>query len=110
MNVPKHALSRTPKTRKPSWRQSQGCRWSQQMGRRTFLAALTGGFVAAPLVAQAQQARKIYRIGLLFGQVPATFSGQWPFFERMRELGWIQGRDFVADYRLYGDRYERVPT
>jgi len=79
------------------------------MGRRTFLAALTGGLLAAPLVAQAQQARKIYRIGLLFGQVPATFSGQWPFFERMRELGWIQGRDFVADYRLFGDRYERVP-
>jgi putative ABC transport system substrate-binding protein len=27
----------------------------------------------------------------------------------MRELGWVQGRDFVAEYRVFGERYDLVP-
>src|SRR5262249_38786763 len=87
---------------------SQSPRWREGMRRRTLLTALTGGFLAAPFAVQAQQARKIYRIGMLFGQIPPTFPGPWPLLERMRELGWIHGQDFVAEYRTYGDRYERV--
>jgi len=35
------------------------------MERRTFLTALAGSFLAAPLAAKAQQAEKLYRVGLL---------------------------------------------
>ena len=35
------------------------------MDRRAFLSALTGGLLAAPLAAEAQPARKVYRIGVL---------------------------------------------
>jgi putative ABC transport system substrate-binding protein len=79
------------------------------MARRTLLALLTGGFLAAPFAVEAQQAGKVYRIGLLFTVLPSTFPDQWPFYERMQELGWVYGRDFVAEYRVYGDRYEQVP-
>ena len=35
------------------------------MDRRTFLGALASGLLAAPLAAEAQQAEKVYRVGLL---------------------------------------------
>ena len=33
--------------------------------RRTFIATLAGGFLAAPLPAEAQQAAKVYRVGVV---------------------------------------------
>ena len=77
--------------------------------RRTFLAGTGAVFLAAPFAAEAQQAGKVYHIGLLFNALPPTFPDKWPFYERMRELGWVYGRDFVAEYRLYGEHYDRVP-
>src|SRR5262245_53484060 len=79
------------------------------LGRSRFLATVAGSLLAAPLAAEVQQAGKVYRIGLLFNQLPSTFPGEWAFYERMRELGWVHGRDFVAEHRVYGDQYERVP-
>jgi hypothetical protein len=35
------------------------------MERRAFLHTLAGGLLAAPLAAEAQQAEKVYRVGLL---------------------------------------------
>ena len=29
--------------------------------------------------------------------------------ERLRELGWVYGRDFVVEQRAFGDRIERIP-
>jgi putative ABC transport system substrate-binding protein len=77
--------------------------------RRTFLAGTGAVLLAAPLAAEAQVAGKVHRIGLLFTVIPSTFPDQWPFYERMRELGWVYGRDFVAEYRVYGEQYDRVP-
>ena len=79
------------------------------MERRAFLGAVTSGLLAAPLAAEAQQTTKVYRLGLLFTVLPSTFPHEWPFYERMRELGWVYGRDFVAEHRVYGDRYDVVP-
>ena len=31
------------------------------------------------------------------------------FFDRLRELGWVDERDFVVEQRQYADRYDRVP-
>ena len=41
------------------------------MERRTFLALVSGSLLAAPLAAEAQQAGKVFRIGIL-GNVPPT--------------------------------------
>lgn len=82
---------------------------SLAMKRRALLILLAGGLLAAPSGVRAQPGRKVYRIGLLFSVTPATFPDRWPFYERMRELGWVYGRDFVADSREYGESYAQVP-
>jgi len=78
--------------------------------RRRFLSGSLALF-AWPLAAEAQPAGKIYRIGLLAsGTLPTTPAGQGPLlYERLRELGWVYGRDFVAEERAYGDRIDRLP-
>src|SRR5216683_3236409 len=42
-----------------------GVRQEPSMERRTFMALVSGGLLAAPLAAKAQQAAKIYRIGIV---------------------------------------------
>ena len=79
------------------------------IGRRALLGMMVSGLVTVPLVVTAQLGDKVYRIGLVLSMVPATFAGQGPFFDRMRELGWVYERDFVADYRVYGGRSDLIP-
>jgi putative ABC transport system substrate-binding protein len=77
------------------------------MRRRAFIAAL-GGAAALPLAAHAQQAGKLPTIGYLGSATPAT-QGQWvaAFVERLRELGWIDGRNVTIEYRWGEGRDER---
>ena len=77
--------------------------------RRTFLATFAGGILAVPLAADAQRARKIYRLGLLFNVLPPTFPDRWAFYERIRQLGWVYNQTFAAEHRVYGEQYERIP-
>ena len=83
------------------------------MRRRKFIAllliALLGGAAAAwPLAAQAQQPRKLPTIGYLGASTPAG-QGQWlaAFVERLRELGWIEGRTVAIEVRWAENRAER---
>ncbi|HSE68104.1 MAG TPA: hypothetical protein VLB12_14045 [Gemmatimonadales bacterium] len=46
------------------------------MTRRAFLGTLTGGLLAAPRAAEAQQAGKVYRVGYLSAG-PANLRGPW---------------------------------
>jgi putative ABC transport system substrate-binding protein len=79
--------------------------------RRTFLAGTGAVILAAPLVVEAQQAGKVYRIGLIgSGTPPPPPTDQGSLLsERLRELGWVYGRDFVVEQRAFGDRMERIP-
>ncbi len=64
------------------------------MDRRTFLGTLAASLVAAPLAAEAQQASKVYRVGL----VSLGGDSVWwrPVFEAMRELGYVEGSNLVV--------------
>ena len=79
------------------------------MDRRAFIGTLAGGLLAAPLAAEAQQAGKVYRIGSFFSVPAQNPPGEGPFYDRMRELGWMHGRNFVVERRMYGDQPERIP-
>jgi putative ABC transport system substrate-binding protein len=70
---------------------------------------MAGGLLAAPLAAEAQPVGKVYRIGALTELTQTTPPGQGPFYDRMRELGWIYGRDFLTERRTFGDQIERIP-
>ena len=79
------------------------------MERRTFLATIIGGLLTAPLAAEGQQPGKVWRIGAIF-DIPADRpAGQGWFYDRMRELGWVYGQNFLLERRIYGDQYERIP-
>jgi putative tryptophan/tyrosine transport system substrate-binding protein len=81
---------------------------ASHIGRRKFLATL-GGAAALPLAAKAQQAGKLPTIGYLGSATPAT-QGQWvaAFVQRLRELGWIEGRTIAIEYRWAEGRTERA--
>ena len=65
------------------------------MRRRDFIAGMAGSAAAWPLATRAQQA-KVPTIGFLGLATPSTWS-QWvaAFVQRLRELGWIEGRKSV---------------
>ncbi len=83
------------------------------MKRRTFMALVSGGLLAVPLGGEAQQAAKVYRIGLLGGSPPNSPGGRraWEgFFQGMRELGYVEGQNILVEGRWYGDRTDRLPA
>jgi putative ABC transport system substrate-binding protein len=76
------------------------------MKRREFITLL-GGTAAWPLTARAQQAR-LPTIGFL-GAATASAWGSWTaaFEQRLRELGWTEGRTIAIEYRWAEGRPER---
>jgi putative tryptophan/tyrosine transport system substrate-binding protein len=78
------------------------------MNRRDFITLL-GGAVAWPLAARAQQAGKVPTMGLL-GANNAAAQSPWTaaFLQRLRELGWIEGRNLAVEYRWAEGRDQRA--
>ena len=75
-----------------------------------YYARLVGGAaVTWPLADSAQQPSKTAKIGILGSGTPAT-QGQWwaGFVQRLRELGWIEGRTVALEYRWAEGRSERA--
>ena len=77
------------------------------MRRREFISLL-GGVATWPLAALAQQGGKLPTIGLL-GSGTAAAQSQWTtaFVQRLRELGWTEGRNLAIEYRWAEGRTER---
>ena len=78
--------------------------------RRAFLATMMGGLLATPLPVGAQQAGKVYRIGFVWDS-PAV----WPnaleaFRQGLRDLGWVEGKNIVVEYRWAEGRFDRLPS
>jgi putative tryptophan/tyrosine transport system substrate-binding protein len=75
--------------------------------RRQFITLLGGGAAAWPLVATAQQPSKLPTVGFL-GATPSVESQRVAaFVHRLRELGWIDGRNLAIEYRWAEGRNER---
>jgi putative ABC transport system substrate-binding protein len=71
-----------------------------------LLALLT-----TPGAAEAQQPGKVYRVGFL-GNSTAALEGNLvePFREGLRDLGYIEGRNILIEYRWADGKYERFPA
>jgi ABC-type uncharacterized transport system substrate-binding protein len=77
--------------------------------RREFITMLGGVAAAWPLAARAQQPAKLPTIGFL-GASTAFSQSLWTaaFVQRLRELGWIEGRNIAIEYRWLEGRTERA--
>jgi putative tryptophan/tyrosine transport system substrate-binding protein len=77
------------------------------MKRREFITLL-GGAATWPLAARAQQPTKLPTIGFLGATTPSTQTQRTTaFVQRLRQLGWIEGRTVAIEYRWAEGRYER---
>src|SRR6266851_9294820 len=81
------------------------------MDRRAFIAAVTGGLLAAPLDAQAQQAGKVWRIGVLVPVEPEspTEPNVAAFRQGLHDLGYVEGQNIAIDYRYAHGKDELYP-
>ncbi len=78
------------------------------MKRRKFITLFGGAAVVWPLAARGQQPGKLPTIGYLGSGTPLTDT-QWvaAFVQRMRELGWVDGRNVAIEVRWAEGRSER---
>ena len=69
------------------------------MDRRAFLGTLA--LLAAPRAAEAQQAGRVYRIGMLSDGPPQTQEqrAQSPFVKELKALGWVEGGNVTFEDR-----------
>src|SRR5258707_1190138 len=83
--------------------------FSHHTRRRQFITLLGSAAVAWPLAAQAQQPGKLPTIGFLVAGTPSSH-GPWVagFVQRLRELGWIEGRTIAIEYRWAEGRSDRA--
>src|SRR6516164_8138021 len=81
------------------------------MKRREFIVIVGGAAAAWPLVARAQQAQPIRRIGILMPT--AEDDGEYQkrikaFVQALRESGWIDGDNVRIDYRWGASNVDRI--
>jgi putative tryptophan/tyrosine transport system substrate-binding protein len=82
--------------------------------RRAFIMLLGGAAIAPsllwPFAARAQQAGKVWRIGFLSGTSREAISGLYDaFVQGMRELGYVEGKDYIIEWRSAEGKYEQIP-
>lgn len=80
--------------------------------RRKLVVLLGAGALTAPFACFAQQPGKVWRVGVLVpGSRPASldhaFSGAFP--PRMRELGYVEGKNLIIEWRFADGNWERLP-
>jgi putative ABC transport system substrate-binding protein len=79
--------------------------------RRAFLGTLAGGLLSAPLAAQAQQAGKIPRIGVLYSGLSGTSVPVLEGFRQgLRELGYVEAKNIAIEYRFNEGNLARLPS
>jgi hypothetical protein len=76
------------------------------MRRREFIT-LVGGAAAWPLAARAQQTGKVWRIGQSRSVFFELYAG---FQQGIRELGYVEGKNFVGEFRFAEGQYARLPS
>ncbi|TMK76250.1 MAG: hypothetical protein E6G47_13650, partial [Actinobacteria bacterium] len=79
------------------------------MERRTFLALVAGNVLAAPLVADAQPAGKVSRIGILSTANLRSVTLWVACEQRLRELSYVEGQNIAIEFRNAEGKLDRLP-
>jgi putative ABC transport system substrate-binding protein len=82
-------------------------------GRRRILLLTAGVFLTAPTFGIAQQDTKVRRIGFLGARSRSTPSNPDVYYDAflqgLRELGYVEGKNLVIEWRFADGHYERLP-
>ncbi len=79
------------------------------ISRRAFIGTVAGGLFTVLLAAEAQPAGKVYRVGILSPGPAEPSQSLDAFRQSLRELGYVEGRNLVVEYRWAEGRLERLP-
>jgi putative ABC transport system substrate-binding protein len=77
--------------------------------RAALVAALALALFTAPFAAEAQQTRKVPRIGVLAGQSPELAPPILALRQGLRELGYVEGQNIAIEWRWAQGKNERYP-
>ena len=78
------------------------------MIKKTFVSLLTTFLLATISLAEAQPAKKVFRIGLLSGNRPSPMPSNIEAFRQgLRELGYVEGQNITVEYRFAEGKEER---
>jgi len=81
------------------------------INRRTFLCGITLGTLSAPLAGEAQRDPRVPKIGVLYMNRPVSTAGLPPsFWERLHEIGWVDGRNVAVELRGGAGEWKRLPN
>ena len=78
--------------------------------RLAFSITLVLGGLFSPVATGAQEAAKIARIGYLTTKLAANLHSREAFLEGLRDLGYVEGRNVVIEYRDAEGKPERLPA
>jgi putative tryptophan/tyrosine transport system substrate-binding protein len=80
------------------------------MDRRAFIASIAG-LLSTPLIVEGQQTGKVWRIGFLSSRSPSATTVRIEAFRRgLRELGYVEGRNLIIEYRWAEGKDDRLPV
>jgi putative ABC transport system substrate-binding protein len=80
------------------------------MKRKIIVFTLCGVFFALSFEAEAQQPAKVPRVGVLLALSHSAISDRIQAFrEGLRELGYVEGKTIVIEYRYANGKFERLP-
>ena len=75
-----------------------------------LISTLVLGLLATPLTAEAQQAGKVYRVGVLRFRGSPDHPNIQAFRQGLRDLGWVEGQNITLEYRWAKGRRDRLPV
>jgi putative ABC transport system substrate-binding protein len=82
----------------------------EKMNRRTAIRRLATFFLTTASLAEAQQPKKVWRIGYLSWSDPAAESSRSePIRQALRERGYIAGQNIAIEYRYSEGKNDRLP-
>jgi ABC-type uncharacterized transport system substrate-binding protein len=82
------------------------------MNRRAFMGVIAGGLLTAPFAGEAQQAGRVYRLGLLFPIAPGPSEQRTSAVlipGALRELGYVEGQNLIVERRYADGQVNRFP-
>jgi putative ABC transport system substrate-binding protein len=80
------------------------------MRRRAFITVLGGAAATWPIAARAQQASRVWRVGWLSPAMAPSDTYLVAFRLRLRDLGYVEGRNLILDVRRADGNFARLPN